>query len=380
MPDPLDPQDLTSLIEEYSAFGIHRTGWEGDERTSDWTVAWLRAAGVEAEKSAFEFPLVVTKSAYVEVAGRRFEGTPLYDGGATGATPVFAPLARPDNNVAGRLVIVEEPGSLRRLLEEPTGEARPAGVIAVSGDPDGNIILRNAERIDRPFDLPVLQLAARDATLVLEVARTGVTAGLVVDKEALRATATNVVARLKGTSRDGLVVLMTPKSGWFTCAAERGGGIAITMALARYLAQLPDRRNDLLILFTGGHELGHYGLRSYLRDHAEILDGAELWVHLGASIGAKHPTGSRLFSREDEWRSLAMSAFLRRGAAPVALADKDVRPGGEAREVFDRRFVSLAGGHTYFHSPNDVPAIAADGERVARFGRAFQDILERAVL
>jgi hypothetical protein len=69
----------------------------------------------------------------------------------------------------------------------------------------------------------------------------------------------------------------------------------------------------------------------------------------------------------------------RHGAGPVALADPGVRPGGESREVFEHPFVALAGGHAYFHSPRDLPEVAVDAERVARFGRAFAELLEKAL-
>ncbi len=380
MSDLMSPESLTALIEEYASFGLHRTGWEGDEATSDWIAGWLEERGVEAGKAEFQFPRVeVAPSAAIEAAGERLTGTPLYDGGSTGPDGVLASLAVAEGETTARIVVLEQPALLPRFLEAPR-DGGPAGVVVVSGDPEGEVVLRNAERIDAPFDLPALQVGRRHAAGLLNAAAAGREARLVINKRAVLSTATNVVANLKAPQPEGLVVIMTPKSGWFTCAAERGGGIAITMALGAHLATLTGRRKDVRILFTSGHEINHYGLCQYLDQHPELREEAETWVQLGASIGARYPAGCRVFSRADGLRSFMMEALDRHGATPAELADRDVRPGGESREVFDQRFVALAGGHRYFHSPQDTPAKAVDGERVARFGRAFQELLEHLVL
>ena len=67
------------------------------------------------------------------------------------------------------------------------------------------------------------------------VAAAGVPATLVVDAESGLRPAWNLVARLdRGAART--LIVTTPRSGWFTCAAERGSGVAAWMSLARWLA------------------------------------------------------------------------------------------------------------------------------------------------
>jgi hypothetical protein len=368
----MTPEHLFGFIEQFCAFGVHRTGWEPDQRVTEWLIESLVKQGVSASSHAFEFPCVETKAAYVEVDGHQLEGTPLYDGAPTGPEGISGRLVSPDDDWSWpSLLVLDDARRLPQILESaPEGLA---GVILVTGDADGDIVLRNAERIDAPFALPVIQVARKDAAPLLEPE--GKTARIVIDFKRQTSTATNVIGRLESRAAKGLVVVMTPKSGWFTCASERGGGIAITLSLAAYLAGLQERQKNVLFLFTSGHEINQYGLACLLRDNPGLRDEAEAWVHLGASIGSSRQTWWRLYSRDDELRAQFTDSLSREGFDDIPWADKDDRPIGESRHVFDKRFVSTIGMHEYFHSPNDIPSLAVDANRVASFGRAFARLL-----
>lgn len=364
---------LERLIAGYCSLGIHRTGWQADDDTSEWIAGWLAARGVEARTAWFAFGKLQCRSAFVEVDGRRVEGTPLYDAGATGAIGV--------EGGPGRFVVVEGAAGedLHERLRIADGETALLGAVAVTGDPDGFVMLRNAERMASPLSFPVLQVAKKDAGALLERIAGAARTRLVIYRDVVAARASNVVANLPVQGSDGLVVLMTPKSGWFSCAAERGGGVALAMMLACEAAAMPGRRKDLRVLFTSGHELGHQGLLNYLEDNRDLRERASLWIHLGASLGARYPQRMQVFSRAQDWREWFMPVLERHGAGPVSLAGQGRRPGGEAREVFEQPFVSIAGHHAYFHSPRDLPEIAVDAESVARYGRALRDLLEKAL-
>lgn len=381
MSHAITPELMSALIGAYSSLGAHRTGSPGDDATSRWIIDWLGGRQVEARAAAFPFPKVECRAAHVEAGDSMIEGTPLYDGAATQDGGIEAPLVLGGSEVAGKIVLLDQPGpdEFHALLDSIRGDGSALGAIAVSGDPDGFVMLRNAERMASRSALPVLQIARNDAAALRRTANSGRKVRLVIDSEVAPSEATNVVADIKTPASDGLVVILTPKSGWFSCAAERGGGVAIAMALAARIAATEARRRDVRVLFTSGHELGHLGLLNYLEQNPELRNDVRLWVQLGASIGARYPDNIRFFSRESGWRDWFMSVLARHGAGPVTLANPDVRPGGESREVFDCPFVALAGHHAYFHSPRDIPEIAVDEERVARFGRALGELIERAV-
>lgn len=356
---------LYGWIAAYAAHGLHRTGSPGDEATSRWLVDRLKACGIAAVQAPYSFPRLVWREAALFVGHARIEGTPLYDAGTTG----------PEGTVGSFPVLEDpDPAALAALLDEP-GDA--AGVIVVTGDPEGYVRLLNAERLDRPWRVPALQVARRDAGPLLDAARAGAAMKLVVDCERTEGTAGNVVADIPAAGAAQTVVLMTPKTGWFGCAAERGGGIAIALALAQAAAAMPGRRRNLRVLFTGGHELGHRGLLGYLAQNPGLRESAAFWLQLGASIGARDAANMRVFTREEPLRGWFMEALARHGAGPVALAARDLRPHGESREVFDRPFLSLAGRHPSFHSPRDLPERTVDAASVARYARAFLDLLER---
>src|SRR5687767_7271102 len=150
-------------ISAYTELGDHRTGWPADNAVSDWLVAELMAAGLVAEQVPFSFPLVQPEPSWVAIDGQRVTGVPLYDGGVTGPSGITGRLTDDPTRAAGALLVLRDAPIAAHGRGEPWGGTRPAGVILISGDPEGAVLHRNAERIDAPFQVPVLQVARRDA-------------------------------------------------------------------------------------------------------------------------------------------------------------------------------------------------------------------------
>ena len=391
--DPFTAETIEARIRTFESFGIHRTGWEGDDQTSEWLAEQLSSAGVEAELERFTFPRVELQTARLSWSdggsGREHvDGVPLFDGGFTDRGGIDGELVEDDSDdIFGNLVVAT---SLLRSGSPLAGREAYArldelrdhgavGVILPSSDPDGAVTVRNAERIDTPLGLPVLQVpssAVRALTSAMLVGGEGV---LEIDGDRLTSRASNVVATLPGSDPDAAPLgIMTPKSGWFTCAAERGGGIVIWLALAEALAAMPDRRRTVHLLASSGHELHHYGLQSYLRANRSLISGAVAWLHLGASIGAKVEPMRRMGASDEELHALATGAFDAAGIEgyePFPAGDSGF---GEARNIAEGggRFVTILGGHAYFHSPNDTVDTAVDAESVARYARAALAIVE----
>jgi hypothetical protein len=94
-------------------------------------------------------------------------------------------------------------------------------------------------------------------------------------------------------------VISTPSSGWFHCAGERGPGIAIWLALARWSSH---RESTVRYTFvaSSGHEIGEQGMRSFLASQAPRPSEVDIWLHLGASIAARGTT-RRLMTNRREW-------------------------------------------------------------------------------
>ncbi len=393
MPDGFDPATIEARIRAYEGFGIHRTGWPGDDATSAWLSDELRAVGVDASRDRFTFPRVETRETRLTWGPRpheQAEGVAMYDGGFTDFGGIAGELVGDDtDDPLGKIVVFTSAlaggaaGNPPRGADETFGalaQAGALGAVVPTGD-GGSIRLRNAEYIERPFALPVLQVAPgaiRDLAAAIVVGVEGV---LEVDGERLESAATNVVATIEGTDpKAAPLVVMTPKSGWFTCAAERGGGIAVWLALAEHLrASRPLRTVHLLA--SSGHELHHQGLAHWLRSNTAVARRAVITFHLGASIGARYPVG-RFGASSEAWHDLARSALADEGVDLEAVSALPVGSpgGGEARNIDEvgGRYVSFLGGHRYFHMLEDTVDNAVDATSIARWARAARTVVDAA--
>ena len=373
-------------IRAYERLGIHRTGWGADDAAAHWLVEELAAIGIEGRVEQFEFPQLHIRRAELRIGDRAIPGVPLYDCGTTGREGVSAPLvAVPDGVLDGpgpAIAVWELPDADTRRLTpavyetlESLAAAGAIGVLMVMGDEHGEPVLRNAERPDEPLALPVLQVAPKDVGEGLAGDGT-----LVIDAERRPGTALNVAAEIAGTDPSlAPVVLMTPKSGWYTCAAERGGGLAVWLAAAEAVAKQPGERT-LKLIASSGHELHHYGLDAWLDGPTGVpAQDAHVWIHLGASIGAKRGIG-RVGAADEDLMKLALGALAEHGIKrdPMAVGFSGF---GEARNIAERggRYISLLGGHPYFHSPNDVFAKAVDGKSLVAHAVAWRSLVAKLV-
>ena len=171
---------------------------------------------------------------------------------------------------------------------------------------------------------------------------------------------------------------MTPRSGWWQCASERGGGIAAWLEILRALAAGEPARETIFVASTG-HELGHVGLLHFLETHVGLVNGAHAWIHLGANFAACVEGAPRLQTSEGELETLALDALAKHGEEPATRAAPGTRPAGEAENVFDGggRYVSLLGANGRFHHTDDRWPDAVDLERTERLVAGLVDVAQR---
>jgi hypothetical protein len=78
-------------------------------------------------------------------------------------------------------------------------------------------------------------------------------------------------------------------TGWFRCGAERGPGVALLLRLASDLAT---SKRPVWLVATGGHELGHLGMKQALAaGRLPSPEDTAVWVHLGAGIATRASGG-----------------------------------------------------------------------------------------
>jgi hypothetical protein len=381
-----EPARIEARIQAFEDLGIHRTGWPADDQTTQWLIDELAAAGVESESERFSFPRVEVRRAEVRVGTDRIEGVPLYDAGFTDAGGLDGEICEDtDDDPFGKIVLAtsalrDAPEWADRELGNRIDEFAQRGclgLIVPRGDRDREIVLRNAHRIESPHVLPVLQIAPRDTATLQSQIVIGGEVDFEADGDRLRSNATNVLATIEGTDPDlSPIGIVTPKSGWFTCAAERGGGIAVFLALAESLAVNPLPRT-VHLLASSGHELDFYGIRSYARTHRDHIAGAAGWLHLGASIGAREPRPA-VAASDDALDELMIAAVEAQQLEPAVHRPPGPSQGGEALIISElkTRYVSFLGGHAYFHSPNDTVAKAVDADHIARWAHASRSVVD----
>jgi hypothetical protein len=370
---------IAEAIAEYDQQGEHRTGTLVDEKSAAWLVRALAGCGLVARLERFDFTRFDPQKADVVFSGLRRHGLPAFDGGVT-----------PPEGVRGRLGALGSRAEIAfaRIAPSPRADAferferaRMAGahrailVLPERGSAHGDLALINAERFSSPDATPVVQLAGSHTFAVEEGARTGAQAHVVVLAERTPASALNVTARIRGADPEAApLVVMTPRSGWWSCASERGGGLAAFLEIARALYDAPPRR-DVVFVASSGHELGHLGLHAFLAAH-ESLASAHAWLHLGANFAAAR---GELYVQvsSGEMAELARTAFAAAGRAPDRIVGPETPPLGEVREVADRPYVSVLGTNPLFHSPDDRWPYAVDLEQTARACEALAVIAAR---
>ena len=369
-------------IQGWDAIEDHRTGTEGDARTAEWLGDELQRAGLEPELDWFDFERRVLHECYVASADQRADGVPLFDGGCTDAAGLEARLSELGEGTDIGLTLFGpgpwHPGT--QALSRARRESQHRAIVAVAA---GDLVrpglaLLNADDYAAPHGPPVLQVATEHRQWLEAALEAAEPVRFVAHVTLAQTRASNVQARIAG-SDPGLapLVIMTPRSAWWTCTSERGGGIALWLECARHFAA---NRPDRTVIFTAntGHELGHVGLSRYLDAVPQLVRDAQAWIHLGANFAA---VGSELrFQASTEaLMSQGLAALSARGINERTVTPLGERPFGEARNIHDGGgdYVSLLGNNPLFHHPEDRWPAAVDLERTLLLNQAMLKIVDR---
>ncbi|MEM7363558.1 MAG: M28 family peptidase [Pseudomonadota bacterium] len=359
--------DIARIIGAYSAQGVHRTGTETDIESAHWLASEVRRAGLEPLLTSFVFDRFDPIDGHVEVAGQRIQGIPFYD------------CEPGQDHIKGRLVRYGEPGDVAVIEAMSLAESNPVVemrgtedyealvVVTPEGMPEAGIALANAEKFGAPYGKPALQVARQHLPRLTAAIESGEAIAFRYAFEHIPATGINVGARLNGRdASQAPMVVMTPRSGWWQCASERGGGLVAWLEIMRTLTSEGSDR-DVIFTANTGHELGHLGYHHFIENRLDLEVNARAWIHLGANFAAPPPAPIRL-----QMSHPALQAMVRECADESGLTDyMEVigrRPGGEARSIYDAggRYVSMVGGNPLFHHPDDIWPEAVDTEKTER--------------
>jgi hypothetical protein len=378
--DPLAGQRLYSDVERYASFGIHRYGTEADRLTTDWIADEMRKAGlaVEFQNFALGKQYFVDKASVI-VAGETIDALPFWWIPEDKASfTLAAPIAADDGDAAGKIVALHLPydrtaylGDIHKQAVASAARRNPAAIILTIDNPGEDIFAYNVTQDDPPWPMPVVVVAANKRALLTQAQIDGKPITInVLGKYGKDVAGRNVVGRLDRGAQETIVV-STPMTGWFTCACERGSGIAAFLALARVVgATHPDV--NVVFVATAGHEVGHGGMEIFLHASPPPPEHTLAWIHIGASVACydfqKSVDGKWVTDKKLELRRLLTSS-----ASTAALTDaafkgqpfsrmitSDKAPPGELREVWGAKypnFLGIAAGHRFFHNPTDSVAL-----------------------
>lgn len=375
---PSDPRArIARIIQEYDAQGLHRTGTDVDDASGAWLQEQARAAGAMAALERFRLGRVELHACTIGVGGKTVEGLPLFDGGFTRPEGVSGRLGLPDSNAEIALVdldgtaISSEGRSLDTLRR-----SHHRAIVGITNGGQPGLTPMNAARFAEPYGVPVVQVASTDGDWLHEAAKRGDRATVVAHAVRVPDTAGNVTATVRGAITDlPPVVVITPRSGWWHCTSERGGGLACWLETMRAAAAARPSRT-IEFVASSGHELGHLGLDAFIAERRGLVKTAAAWVHLGANIGAAGGR-MRLQAADDQMEERASAALAR---ARTSIADRVARgtiPAGEARNIHlgGGRYVSMLGSGPYFHSLSDRWPAVVDVPAIARYAAAVAELV-----
>ena len=293
------PDSIRQDLERYIGFGIKAAGGAGDNACGAWLKSELGHQGFKIHHQSFSVPYFTPNRAELIL---NHQAAPLIPQGIvvqTGATGVTGRLVRIDpmlpvsQSLSDAIALIDLPYSrwvsaLQKPIHDGVRAAIAKGAraaVIITNGPTQKAIALNTDGTKPMFDVPVGVLAPDQALPFLEGAMHGASASLFLTGEEGRRTAFNFVGHLdRGQSK--WIIVSTPRSGWFTCAAERGPGVAIWLALARW-APAAFHGYNLAFICNTAHEYEYLGADQAIRDIAPKPDATAVWLTLGASIAAR---------------------------------------------------------------------------------------------
>jgi len=376
-------QRISDIIREYSEQGIHRTATEVDSFSAQWLANRIVQMGARASFRPFALDRVNVVSAQLQWEGGVIEGVPAFDCNYTDSNGLQGSMGALNSDADIGVIMSEARGAVpATILAARENEAHKAIVVVTDESlPEQGTTVINADNFNEPFGPPLLHIP-RDAWPALQSAVVaGASAKLVAHCERSPSTALNVEVRVAGSDSSlSPMVIMTPRSGWWRCASERGGGIAVWLEMIRAISAA-DPVRDVIFTANSGHELGHLGLDQFMHDNPGLVAGAHMWIHLGANFAAD---GAAIFLQysSEENRALTYKHLDPYGLRPATETPIEDRPRGEARNIYDGsgQYISLLSTNPLFHHPDDVWPGAVDLPNTAAWTQAFTSLVVEIAL
>ena len=369
-------------LARYAGFGIKASGGVGDTACGAWIERELAVSGYTVSRQSFEAPWFETSVAELVVDGIAVAVLPQAmvattpAGGLTGSLVRVDPISVGAATLTGAIAVVNLPAqrwssALSRPVADTLAKVFAVGAIAaviVTNGPSGEAIALNVKAASVAGGKPVAILAPKLARPIVLAAAQGKAATLRIAGQGGTRAAFNLIGRIdRGKAQ--WIAISTPRSGWFQCAGERGSGLAVWLALARWAAQAVPEYN-LALVCNSGHEYEYLGSeQAFAAKLPPKPADTAFWLHLGANVATRDyqelPGGPLLpLPSADPQRFLMVSPPLLR-AAKVAFAGQaglempyptGSGTAGELTGILGAGYASVAGifgAHRFHHTLAD---------------------------
>jgi hypothetical protein len=364
---------IAQLVQDYSDQGIHRTGTDVNGRSARWLQGQIAQRGLRPSLEVFYLKRVDPIEAALTIGAHRIQGIPLFDGAFTDGAGISGTLGLLESDAEIGFAETAPNQAAAGALGNARRASRHKAIVCVTKGQRPGLCPSNADLFLRPIGPPVLQVSSEDAAWLSEQAKAGAQVRLVAQVKRTTANAVNVTTKILGADASlPPLVIMTPRSGWYTCASERGGGIVCWLELMRTLKDTRPAR-DILFVASSGHELGHLGINAFVDARPGIVKKSAGWMHFGANIGAAVDPGNTVQASDDEFEARLTKEMAPAGLSVDRRVPRGTVPGGEA-EVVHRgggHYVSVIGRNALFHNPDDRGSKTVDPAVIARFVDAF---------
>ncbi len=344
---------LYETVSQYADFGMHRTGTDGDHATAEWFADQLRHMGAAVERQTYRFPRYDARWS-LEINGAEVDSLPMFYGPAGNFDLRDVPVGTIDltgyDEIAARreldcLISQAQTDGATGLLVET--RSNTGGVYAMNTSPDWT------------SDLPVM--------FVGNSVGAGSDNHIQLNARVVTGHVTAITGTLGKRDRSPPLIVTTPLSGWFSCAGERGTGIAMVLELAQEMsAWMP-----VVVIAASGHEFQYLGCRHHLA--SAKIDCASTVLHMGSCVATlpcasdglsaiAHVTDGQFPVMAERLRDVGLDLTAPRDPSLPACWQ------GESEDWarFGCQMLSLAGVSPAFHTPDDTitttttPALLAE--------------------
>jgi hypothetical protein len=244
--------------------------------------------GIDATLQPFSLDQVNVISAQLHWQGGVIDAVPAYDCNYTDGDGLLGSMGELNSGAEIGVIMSAANGPIAASIRKARMSGAHKVIVVVTSDamPGQGTTVINADNFTDPFGPPVLHIPHYAWLELKQAVDAGASARVVAHCQRTPGTAVNVEAKIEGSNSDlSPMVIMTPRSGWWRCASERGGGIALFVEIMRSISASNPQR-DVYFTANSGHELGHLGLQQFIRNHPGLVKNAHMWIHLGANFTA----------------------------------------------------------------------------------------------